>query len=320
MGPTTQDWVAHHAAHRPDSVAPGCAEDGRTVSWRQLDDRGGRLAAVMAEFGVEHGSQVALVAENDPRVFETQFTAVHLGALFVPLNGRLTVHEMAELCADARPALLVHGAAWSDAAAALASEAGITRRVAWDDPGVSGVPTGEGGSYEDALAEARPLEHHPVLTHDQVTHVLYTSGTTGRPKGALSTWSTLVWQAVNLAATTGVALPGWPDRPADGPASPTAASSPTARTLPTARSARSGFAARASPSATGRGSGTTTSPTTGSARMTTGPARMTPRAGTRGSTTPSGATRRGTSPAGRTSTRPRWRTCSPPTLTSRTSR
>src|SRR4051794_22315237 len=106
------DWVAFHAAHRPHAPALRRAEDGATTTWAQLDDRVGRAATALRELGVDAGDRVALIAENDPRVFEIQFAAMRLGALFVPLNWRLTVHELAEICLDAEPAVLVHDEVW----------------------------------------------------------------------------------------------------------------------------------------------------------------------------------------------------------------
>ena len=205
MGFGAHDWVAHHAAHRPDAMALGCVEDARVVTWGQLEDRVGRLAAVLAGLGVGKGDRVALVAENDPRVFETQFAAMRLGALFVPLNWRLTVHEMAEICVDAEPAVLVHDGTWAEAAEAIAEKAGVAHRLAWTGPGKSEPgPT----DYEAGLAAATPIDQPAGISLDDPTHILYTSGTTGRPKGALSTASTLVWQALNNAHTSGFAEPG----------------------------------------------------------------------------------------------------------------
>jgi fatty-acyl-CoA synthase len=203
-----RDWVARNAGHRPDSLALGCAEDGRTVTWAELDARVGRVAGVLAELGVGAGDRVALVSENDPRVFETQFAAMRLGALFVPLNWRLTVHEMAEICVDAEPAVLVHDDTWAQAAAEIAAKAAIPRRLAWSmsgQPRDSDANSDTDTDYEPALAAAGYRPPARDLDMQAPTHILYTSGTTGRPKGALSTNETLIWQALNTAHVTGFA-------------------------------------------------------------------------------------------------------------------
>jgi fatty-acyl-CoA synthase len=195
------DWVAYHAQHHGESLALGCAEDGRRTTWAQLEHRVAGVAATLRDLGAGVGDRVALIAENDPRVFEVQFACMRLGALFVPLNWRLHVNEIQEICLDARPCVLVHDERWAEAAVAIAAKADIGQRLSLG--GVDGAT-----DYESALAAAAPLRATGAISIDQPTHILYTSGTTGRPKGALSTHSTLTWQALNTAHTTGYSQPG----------------------------------------------------------------------------------------------------------------
>lgn len=196
------DWVAYHAAHQPEAIALGCAENGTTVSWAELDTRVGCLARVLRDCGVAVGDRVALIAENDPRVFETQFAAMRLGAIFVPLNWRLSIVELTEIMRDAGPVVLVHDDKWAATAVTLAERAGTTRRIAWGSDDVTSV------GYEDAIAGAQWLAPGGDITLDDPTHILYTSGTTGEPKGALSTHGTLIWQALNTSHTTRFSEPG----------------------------------------------------------------------------------------------------------------
>ena len=195
------DWVAHHARHRGDSLALGCVDDGRRTTWAELHDRVAGVAATLHELGVGHGDRVALIAENDPRVFEVQFACMRIGALFVPLNWRLHATELEEICVDAQPRAIVYDRGWAEVALAVAEKAGITQRLSWNGPG-------DATDYERAVAAAPPLRATGEISMDDPTHVLYTSGTTGRAKGALSTNSTLVWQALNTAHTTGYSQPG----------------------------------------------------------------------------------------------------------------
>jgi len=199
MHTAAHDWVACHAARRGDAPALRRAEDGWALTWAELEDRVARAAGALRELGVRAGDRIAVLAENDPRVLEVQFAAMRLGALFVPLNWRLTAHELAEICLDADPAILIHDDVWAEVAAGVAEKATLPRRIAWT------VEHPAGGAYGDALDAAAPLEPRADATHADPTHILYTSGTTGRPKGALSTQGTLVWQALNTAHTTGYA-------------------------------------------------------------------------------------------------------------------
>jgi fatty-acyl-CoA synthase len=134
-------------------------------------------------------------------MFELQFACMRLGAMFVPFNWRLAIAELVDICLDAEPKVLVHDGAWEETAAIIAEKAGIGPRLAWDACGL--VP-----DYEQLQSEAGFVSASPDLSLDDPTHILYTSGTTGRPKGALSTHGTLLWNAHNLACTTGVAEAG----------------------------------------------------------------------------------------------------------------
>ena len=202
MANRARDWVAYHASRRPDEVALASVDTGVQVTWRSLDDRVGRVAHLLRHrFGVDRGDRVACIAENDPRMFELQFASMRLGAMFVPLNWRLASGELVDLCVDAEPKVLVHDGAWEESAALISEKAGIGSRLAW---GASGpVP-----DYEQSQSEVGFVSAPPGFGLDDPTHILYTSGTTGRPKGALSTHGTLLWNAHNLACTTGVADAG----------------------------------------------------------------------------------------------------------------
>lgn len=191
-----KDWVARHARHRPEAVALADVESGLTVSWAELERRVGLLAAVLRDRGIGAGDRVALLAENDVRAFELQFACMRLGAIFVPLNWRLTGPELHQQLADAEPALLVHDSAWAELAAGCAAGA---PRLSWGSAD---------SNYERALAGAGQPVTAGELAPGAVTHILYTSGTTGAPKGVLCTNRMLVAQAQNLAHSSRFAEPG----------------------------------------------------------------------------------------------------------------
>ena len=80
-----------------------------------MNDRTSRLAiALRSEFGINRGDRVAVLAENDSNTFEVQFACWKLGAIFVPLNWRLTIPELKYIVSDADPSLIIHDDAYRD--------------------------------------------------------------------------------------------------------------------------------------------------------------------------------------------------------------
>ena len=192
------DWIAHHAARRPDAVAVVDLAGGRSLSYREFDRRITRLAGHLRDAcGIGPGARIALLAQNGTDLLEAQFACWRLGTIFVPLNRRLALPELDGIVADCAPAVLVHDAEFSEAAQALAGRHGIAHRLARG---------GDESPYERAIVAARPLETPHPATHDDACTILYTSGTTGVPKGAVSTHGTILWNAVNCAGVAGLSV------------------------------------------------------------------------------------------------------------------
>ena len=193
-------WPARRARITPDAVA--LVQDGRTLTYAALDERVRRLAAVLAAAGVRRGDRVAYLGPNDTSAFETFFAAGLLGAVDVALNTRLSPVEIAYMLADSTPTVLVHAAALGDLVPDDALPAATALRLvvgpgpvatqAFSRTAVSG--------YEEAVTAAEPLGTVPAVALDDPCLVLYTSGTTGRPKGAVLTHANLTWNTVNQLA------------------------------------------------------------------------------------------------------------------------
>ncbi len=189
------NWLQRWAAYSPDKAAVVELETGRSVSYAQLDARADRAAAMLRDrYGVRRGDRVAVLGANRVEQIELYFAVAKLGAVLVPVNWRLTASEVAYVLGNSTPALLVFG---EDVAATVA-ELG---RGLWQGETLAFDPADGEQVYEAALAAA-PGE--PVATEDIVEDtpvmLLYTSGTTGRPKGAVLTHGTVTWNAINTAA------------------------------------------------------------------------------------------------------------------------
>jgi fatty-acyl-CoA synthase len=184
--PPCYDWITHHAGRRPSQLAIHDLQTKRKFTYADLDRRADRLAGAIAARGVGKGDRVALLAPNCAEYFELQFACGRLGAIMLPLNWRLTVPELEYILGDAQPKLLIHDKGVAQQAAALC-DSRLEIDVERPD-----------GDYERALQQAlRPPAPAP-LTHDDIAMIMYTSGTTGYPKGAIITHGMVFWNAVNL--------------------------------------------------------------------------------------------------------------------------
>ncbi len=192
MTTTSYDWIAHHAAVRPDHRAMVDLATDRTFTYAEMDDRTTRLAnALTAELGVGPGDRVAVLAHNDTNFFEVQFACWKLGAIFVPLNWRLALPELEFIVGDCTPTAIVHDDAFADVATELRERCGVTHQVTWSGG------SGDVADYEEMLTAAASTPVRHANTHDTVLTVMYTSGTTGRPKGAKITHGMTLWNAVS---------------------------------------------------------------------------------------------------------------------------
>ncbi len=197
MSTKSFDWLAHHAQVRGESEAVVDLGTGRRFTWVQINDRTSRLAAALTdELGISRGDRVAVLANNNSNVFEVQFACWKLGAIFVPLNWRLAIPELEYILNDAKPTVLVHDDPFDHTAAQLAKLVDIEHRINWD--GTSAEGSDRVIDYEDLLVSVDPFDSSvSSLTHDDPITIMYTSGTTGRPKGAIITHGMTLWNAIN---------------------------------------------------------------------------------------------------------------------------
>lgn len=191
MKPWVRDCVAFHSMRQPEASALTCVERGVTLSWGELEVRVGRLAWLLRErFGLGAGDRVMLICENDTRVFELQFACMRAGLILVPLNWRLAVGELTTLAKDAEPSIMIYDDTWRAVGDAVADAVNVTERLLWSD-NLAASP------YDLLLDSTDEMMVGGVQDADTITHILYTSGTTGLPKGALYSQGTLKQHAIN---------------------------------------------------------------------------------------------------------------------------
>ena len=196
-GIPVEDWIAHHARFSPGAEAAHDLASGRRFTYAQFDARITRAALWLATaFGVRRGDRVAVLSMNDTDVFELQFACRRLGAIFLPLNWRLAVPELEFMCKDAGPVVLIYGEEFADAALQVARLAGV--------PHTADLANGKPSAYEAGLEAARGALDPPALDLADIWTIMYTSGTTGRPKGAQITYRMCVFNGIQCAMTIGL--------------------------------------------------------------------------------------------------------------------
>lgn len=170
-----------HAANRPDHPAVIMAGSGEAITYRELDERSNQLAQLLRAQGLERGGHIALFMENQMRFMEVVWAALRSGIYVTAVNSYLSAPEVAYIIDDCEATVVVSSRAKSEVAAAV-DPASTPRVERWLM--VDGIAADEGGptweSYEDAVAE-QPTT--PIADQSPGTSMLYSSGTTGRPKG-----------------------------------------------------------------------------------------------------------------------------------------
>jgi acyl-CoA synthetase (AMP-forming)/AMP-acid ligase II len=163
----------HAAAHRDD---PALVCEGRTETYGELDRRSNRLAQLLLALGVSEGDRVAHLDRNDPLAPELLFACAKIGAAIVPLNWRLAPPELVTLLRDAHVEVLFHGPGFTETVDALGAELPRVREL---------IPAGD--ELEQRLQDVPEQDPRQDADMNAVVLQLYTSGTTGQPKGVQTT-------------------------------------------------------------------------------------------------------------------------------------
>ena len=183
------DWIANHAMRRPEAEAAIDLGTGERLTYRAFHARIDAIAACLADdFAIGTGDRVTVLAQASTDMFAIQFACFRLGAIFVPLNTRLAAPELAAIMANCTPALLLHDAAFAALAAQLVPDGSAARLV----------PMGPGSAFALAATNGRRLARRAEMALHDVACILYTSGTTGLPKGVIVTHAMNLFNAVNV--------------------------------------------------------------------------------------------------------------------------
>jgi O-succinylbenzoic acid--CoA ligase len=187
-------WLERRAAATPDALA--CAFGREAISYGALRDRARRLASVLRAVGVERGDVVAVLLENEPSYVVLLHALDAIGAVLLPLSWRLTPAELSHPLRDSHARVLLHGSGeLTRLARAASADLPETTPIA-----VDALLAGADFSLPRRTCDRQPLDPDTLL-------LLYTSGTTGAPKGAMLGRSALAASARGAEALLGASEP-----------------------------------------------------------------------------------------------------------------
>lgn len=191
------DWVANFARTQPDAPALDNFDTGESRTWKELDQRVGRVAyALRHKLGLKPGDRIANISDGDLRHFELAFACARAGLVWVPMNFRHTKFELARACREMTPKLMLTDETWGQIAGEVAAETGIPTTLDW----------GLGGGL-DALLDDGYMPENGDIDLDAPLQILYTSGTTGTPKAAIVTLGAMIYHALQQVQFCATAEP-----------------------------------------------------------------------------------------------------------------
>src|SRR5437763_13188358 len=179
------DLIDRNAAFAPDK--PAIRFGGATLTYAHLAERIAATArALKSQLGVTRGDRVAILSLNHPDYLVLLYACARLGAMLVPLNWRLAVPEQVFILQDASAKVLILERAF----------AAVVEPLKQGMPDVRTVALDFAPSFDDLLASGSGDGRNPHVDLSAPLLIVYTSGTTGRPKGAVLRQEALVWNAV----------------------------------------------------------------------------------------------------------------------------
>lgn len=177
------DWLTSRSLLTPNHSAVIDADTNESCNYKQLNERANRLAAYLQSNGISKGDRVALLSPNHISYFDLLFACGKIGAIFVPLNWRLSQAELGSLMQDCSPKLLAFHSQMETLTTGLPVDALISI---------------DGNEYRELLESSSSIRmQFPHVGMDDPFCMIYTGGTTGKPKGVVLTHRALNWNSIN---------------------------------------------------------------------------------------------------------------------------
>jgi len=186
------EWISKRALTYPQR--PFLQEEDRAYTNRQFDERVNRTARALAELGVRKGERLAVLMINSSEFLEIFFACAKIGAIVVPINFKLALPEIRYIVADCTPRVLIYSAEFTEKALQLSAASGTVVRFLRH--GESGGPGRALAELTASFSDEEPVPEAEVALQDPLV-IMYTSGTTGAPKGAVLSHENFLFGAIH---------------------------------------------------------------------------------------------------------------------------
>jgi fatty-acyl-CoA synthase len=194
------DLLSNRARLTPNREAMLELPTGQRYTYAELNARANRLANWMQGLGVERGDRVSILAHNSVAYTDLVYGLAKIGAIFAPLNWRLVARELIYIVNDCNPKVLICGPEFTRVLAEMQSKIDVAHYCS-----LEGAQLGGALDYDEGLAAASAAEpERPPLDADDTYAILYTSGTTGQPKGAMIPHRQVLYNCLNTVASWGL--------------------------------------------------------------------------------------------------------------------
>lgn len=190
--PQVKDWIAYHGLVSPNAKAMIDLASNREFNYREMDERVGRAAALLSQTGVGAQDRVGYLALNSTDIFEVVFATWRIGGISLALNFRLTASELKFIIDDAGAKVIVYDVAFSS----VVEELKKLVDVVW----ISTDGLGGDSELERGLASHEPVRQRTIDQNlNSQAMLMYSSGTTGQPKGVIITHENLLYSALEFS-------------------------------------------------------------------------------------------------------------------------
>jgi len=195
------DFLTKRTNLTPDREALYDITTGVRYTYAGLNQRANRAANFLqGKYGVQKGDRVSILAHNSIAYVDLLFGIGKIGAIFAPLNWRLTSRELMYIVNDCQPKVLVVGPEFVSVYNEMKDAIQVEHVISLEGAEIGGVE-----NYENLIDQASALEpRRPLVEEDDAYCILYTSGTTGRPKGAILPHRQVLWNAINTVISWGL--------------------------------------------------------------------------------------------------------------------